>query len=276
MNTQKRILVPILCVLLLVGLAFIGSLSLGTRSALAQQSYQTPTPNAQGQIIYVVQPGDNCTTIFLRTNVAIETIRSLNNLDEACSVYENQELLLAQVEAPTVEPTAAPVEETPPPVEVTPVPVQPAGFAEICVVLFHDLDGNATRTEGETYLYGGVVSVNDRLGQVSLTGNTVAGNPDEDDTVVPLCFQEVPPGNYNVSIAIPDGFNPTTTTNLPLEVKAGDIATIDFGAQEATARPSEVDPGQTNSRSPLLGIIGAVILLSGLGLGFYMWRQRRI
>jgi len=173
------------------------------------------------------------------------------------------------VEAPALTETAQPTATLPANL-MTPTPTPPPGYAKICVVLFHDVDGTGTRTTGEDYLYGGVVSINDRMGKVSLTGTTVSGNPDTTD---PLCFDNIPAGSYNITVAIPDGFNPTTVTSYPLEVKAGDQATIDFGAQEATA---PVQQEQTASpRLPILAIVGMVILVAGLALAFLTWRQHR-
>jgi len=173
--------------------------------------YQTPTPNANGDIIFKVRPGDGCISISLLTNVPIETIKSLNGLDDACTLYEDQEIVIGRVEPVVLTQTAIPT-PTIPPEMITPSPTPSPGTATICVVLFHDMDGNGMRTEGEDYLYGGVVSINDRLGTVSLTGTTVAGNPDTTD---PLCFDNIPEGSYNITVAIPDGFNPTTSNELP-------------------------------------------------------------
>ena len=64
-------------------------------------------------------------------------------------------------------------------------------------------------------------------------------------------------------------------TNYALEVKAGELATIDFGAQESMAI-AEVPQADTVSRSPVLLVVGLVILLGGLGLGYYLWRQRKV
>ena len=87
-------------------------------------------------------------------------------------------------------------------------------------------------------------------------------------------FDDIPVGTYNISIAIPDDFNPTTVTNYPLEVRAGEEATIDFGGPLATAPESEVVP-DTAKRVPILAIVGGIILLAGLGLGFYMLRLNK-
>ncbi len=89
-----------------------------------------------------------------------------------------------------------------------------------------------------------------------------------------MCFDDIPVGTYNISIAIPDDFNPTTVTNYPLEVRAGEEATIDFGAQLAIPPESEVVP-DTARRVPVLAIVGGIILLAGLGLGVYMLRSNK-
>ena len=177
-------------------------------------------------------------------------------------------LVIGQVE---VTPMPATATATTPPEQITPTLTQMPGLAEICVVLFHDLDGNGRRTTGEDYLYGGEVSINDRSGSVSRTGTTVAGDP---DLVTPFCFVDLPSGSYNISIAIPDDFNPTTVTNYPLDVRAGESATIDFGAQLAE-QPGAETAGDTVTRIPFLGIVGAVIMLAGIGLGIYMWRTNK-
>lgn len=233
--------------------------------------YQTPTPNANGEIIFKVRPGDGCISISLLTNVTIETIKSLNNLDDNCTLMENQEIILGRVEPVVLTQTAEPT-PTIPPEMVTPSPTPSPGTATICVVLFHDKDGNGMRTEGEDYLYGGEISVSNRSGSVSETGTTVAGNPED---VTPRCFEKLPPDSYNVTVAIPDGFNATTSTNYALEVKAGEDATIDFGAQESAPSAGVVEPDSAR-RSPVLAIVGGIILLAGLGLGFYLWRSRKI
>ncbi len=127
------------------------------------------------------------------------------------------------------------------------------------------------RTDGENFLYGGEVSINDRTGTVSRVSTTVAGDP---DTTKPMCFEQLPPGEYNISIAVPDGFNNTTATNHAITVVSGETITIDFGAQEATPEDMNMQ-GEARALSPLLFILGGVILLSGLGLLFYMIRARK-
>jgi LysM repeat protein len=268
MKTKSKTLPLFLLLLTVLGL----SLSTLRLPASAQGTpYQTPTPNANGDIIFKVRPGDGCISISLLTNVPIETIKSLNGLDDNCTLLDGQDIVIGRVEPVVLTQTAIST-PTIPPEMITPSPTPSPGTATICVVLFHDMDGNGMRTEGEDYLYGGEVSISNRSGSVSLTGTTVAGIPDE---VEPRCFPDLPQDSYNVTVAIPDGFNATTTTNYALEVKAGEDATIDFGAQESAPSAGVVEPDSAR-RSPVLAIIGGVVLLAGLGLGFYLWRTRKI
>ena len=268
MKTKTKTLPLFLLILIVLGL----SLSALRLPASAQGTpYQTPTPNANGDIIFKVRPEDSCTSISLLTNVPIDTIKSLNSLDDTCSLMEGQDIVIGRVEPVVLTQTAMPTPTIPPQL-ITPTVTPSPGTATICVVLFHDMDGNGMRTEGEDYLYGGEVSVSNRSGSVTLTGTTVAGIPDEID---PRCFPDLPQDTYNVTVAIPDGFNATTTTNYALEVKAGEDATIDFGAQESAPSAGVVEPDSAR-RSPLLAIVGGVVLLAGLGLAFYLWRTRKI
>lgn len=266
MNKRMKLLTSAILFLLITMLA-VATLN-ASDFVNAQTPYNTPTADAAGRILYIVQPGEFCSQIQERTGVPISEIIRLNGLTEACEVFGGDEIVIGLVEVTPLPPTAT---ATIPAGQITPTLTPMPGLAEICVVLFHDMDGNGMRTEGEDYLYGGEVSVNDRLGSVSLTGRTVAGSP---DIVDPYCFVDLPVGTYNISIAIPDDFNPTTVTNYPLEVRAGESATIDFGAQLAS-QPGEELVSDTVRRVPVLGIVGLIILLAGVGLGVYMWRSNK-
>ena len=60
-----------------------------------------------------------------------------------------------------------------------------------------------------------------------------------------------------------------------LEVKAGDRAFVDFGAQ---SKDVVVDPGAEDNSgggSMGLGIFGGLLLLGGAGLGYYAWRTSK-
>lgn len=266
--TAKRNIFPyILLALLMAGLVL--ALSLAMTSPVAarpggQVVYQTPTPNAEGRILYKVQTGDSCLRIELLTGTKVEQLRTLNKLNDACDLIVGQDLLLAVV---TPAPTATPnpdITATP----VLPTPTPPPGSGEICIVLFADVNGNAIREDAEAPILGGAVSVSDRSGDISRTGLT----SDRDE---PVCFPELPEGEYNISMAVPAGYNPTTTTNYPLQLLAGNRSIIDFGAQISVRQPPPGQGAGESNRSPLLLIAGAVLILGGIGLGVYFRVMRR-
>lgn len=233
----------------------------------SQASYQTPTPNAEGQIIYTVQEGDNCTRIFLLTGVPVDEIIAGNNLTSECILTPGQELIIAEVDPAT----ATPEGPAPTPTLGEPTPTPFDGNGEVCVVLFEDLDGNQMRTETEFYLAGGVVSMSNRAGTYSETVETAGGDP---ALVDPACFEDVPEGDYNLSMGIPDGYVATTSLNVPLTVSAGDTIVIDFGAQPSSQAPEPDGPVQGGGRSPLLLVIGILFLAGGAALTFFFIRSR--
>uniref|UniRef100_A0A7C4KYK3 LysM peptidoglycan-binding domain-containing protein n=2 Tax=Bellilinea TaxID=475960 RepID=A0A7C4KYK3_9CHLR len=242
--------------LLLGGLIFLLSLSLIQPSASqAQVLYFTPTPNENGQIFYTVKEGDTCISVSLLNQVSLDDLRRLNNLDAACVLITGSKLLLGTVEP---QPTSA-VLPTETPVLPSPTPFR--GTGRVCIVLFNDVNGNALAEEGESAIPGGAVSITDRLGRVSLTGET---SPSLEE---PACFDNLEEGEYNISVAIPQGYNPTTLLNYALKVSAGDNSVLDFGAQlSSQAVPTPVSEG---GRSPLMAVMGGIILLAGLGLAVY-------
>jgi hypothetical protein len=141
----------------------------------------------------------------------------------------------------------------------------------VCVQLFNDVNGDATHAEDELTLAGGAVSITDRIGGVSETKNTT-------DSVDPVCV-EVPEGEYNISMAIPSGYNATTALNLQtVKVQAGDMAILEFGAQVSSAPQAEAAPGvalQPTGTGLLLAILGGLFILMGIGLGVYAAVRRR-
>lgn len=252
------------------GLVFL-ALTSRLMTVSAQGTVPTNTPDSLGKVYYKVQAGENCSIVAEKTGTSVQNIISFNGLRTDCPLFEGQDLIIAMVSPVINTPTTAPT-ATPDPALITPGPTPSGGASKICVVLFNDLNGNGVRAEGESYLYGGVVGLNDSVGKVSLTGKTVAGDP---ALVQPFCFLDVPEGTYNLTMAIPDDFNPTTAMNYPVSVKVGEVATIDFGAQEKAPVPITGPLAPEGQKSPILGIVGAVLLISGLGLAYYMWRNRR-
>lgn len=228
---------------------------------LPQINLSTPTPGVDGRIIYIVKENDTCTSISLLMGISEQELRELNNLqndtdgDDCSFLWIGQEMLIAIEEEPTITPTSEI------PAEPTATPFK--GSGTICIFLFNDENGNALAEEIELPVAGGAVSLTDRLSTVNQTGTT-------DDTGESLCFVDIPEGDYNISVAIPEGYNPTTVMNYALTLNAGQVSTIDFGAQPG----SGLQPvfGEESS-SPLLLVLGIFFVLVGGGLWFYVRRM---
>lgn len=239
-----------------------------SNTAYSQAFYYTPTPQSDGRIVYIVKANDTCQSIALKNNIDIQVLRELNNLtfsterDECQFIREGQELLIGVLQASTPTPTS------PVPLEPSPTPFK--GNGTICIFLFNDSNGNALAEETEIGLGGGQVSITDPLSRVNLTGATIEGTAEGSEA---LCFEDIPEGQYSISVAIPEGYNPTTVLNFTLDLGAGDSSTIDFGAQPSSRlRPPLSGDG---SPSPLLAVLGLFFIAAGVGLWFYLRKISR-
>ncbi len=226
----------------------------------------TPTPGPDGRIIYVVRANDTLMGIALIMNVPIEKLRELNNLS-GDTIFEGQKLLLGMGGPLEVTPTSGP---TPTPTAILPTPSPVPGKGTLCIILFNDLNGNAIREDGENSLPNGKISFGNPSGTVSQAVDSGAGEEHQ-------CFPDLPEGPYSLSVAIPDGYNPTTATDHELVLGAGEPTYVNFGAQanSQTQAASAVIPETSDERSPILGIIGGLFLLAGIGLAVYGARVLR-
>lgn len=255
-----------------MGLLLFG-LWLPAGAAPKAQQYVTPTPGTDGRIIYVVQPGDNCFRVAALHGISVDQLRQLNSrLDENCTLVEGEELLIGIVAAatPTVQANLTPSTPT-----VTPTPL--SGLTEVCVLLFNDGNGNAMREELEAAIAGGAVSVTEINGKYSASLDTVL--PSDPEAYPGVCFTDIPEGTYNITVAQPEGYNPTMEFSYSLQVNAGDRAFVDFGAQsrDIVADP-DANTGESSDNggtSTMLAAFGILLLLGGAGLGFYAWRSSK-
>lgn len=261
---RHSILALVACAML--GTAFI-ALAIPVRAAPPHQMtpFPTPTPGPDGRILYVVQPGDTLLRISLISGVSIDELRGLNNLLND-NIIAGQSLLLGLGGPSEATPTAGP---SPTPTPILPTPSPQPGFGELCVLLYNDRNGDAIRQEDEPSVPEGAISVNNRSGSVSFTTPTEAGDAHQ-------CFTELAEGEYSISVGVPDGYNPTTLTSFIVNLRAGDTTYLDFGAQVSSKSdvqaPAAEEPG---GRSPLLGILGGLVLLAGIGLAVFAGRLMR-
>jgi hypothetical protein len=261
-------------ILIFFSAVLIAGLMLSVNSVTAAspaQGFVTSTPGADGRILYTVVEGDTCSGVALRHGISLQQLRAYNTrLDENCTLIPGQQIVVGLVQ-PQTGPTPGP----------SPTPTQPAltvtpfsGTTEVCVLLFDDRNGDALRQTTELGVDGGAVSLTNLNGSYSQTLTTTAQTDPDTGEPVRSCFQDVPAGEYSLSMAVPDGYNPTMLLSYKMSVKAGDRASVDFGAQSKTETASE-PVSQGNTRSPGLGFIGLLLLLAGVGLGYYAYRSNQ-
>lgn len=248
---------------------------LSTPASAAPQAqltpFPTPTPAADGRIMYTVQAGDTLWRIAAVTEMSMDEIRQLNGLAPDEVIQEGQLLLLGVAEAAPVEgATAEPGEAG---AAASPTPTLAEGetqdTAVICVLLYEDLNGDALRQETENGIEGGEASVTERTGAYSDKKSTAAGAD-------PVCFEDdLPVGNYIVTMAIPDGYNATTSLSVDFELMAGDTTYLNFGAQKTAEAEQEAPLLAESGRATLFGILGVGLLLAGIGAGVYSIRLAR-
>ncbi len=225
----------------------------------APTAFLTPTPNANGNVIYVVQEGDTAWRIAAVAGISLEELYALNGLKSTDFLTPGMQLTLAKL-----SPTQPPAAETSASPTLTPTPV--GGTADICVLLFVDQNGNASLDEGEPPLSGGQVSV-------ANTGGSVVGDESTTDDPEGHCFVGLEMGDYNVSAAVPAGYNPTTSMNTPVRIAPGDVSYVEFGAQPSAALGG--DNTGDSQRSLLLGILGVSFLVAAGALGYIASRYNR-
>jgi len=231
------------------------------------QGFITATPNPDGRILYIVQEGDNCSIIALKHGISVAQLRLFNTrLDPDCTIAIGQQLVVGL----SVQNLPTGLAPTLPSPTVTATPV--SGTTEVCVLLFDDKNGDSLRQETEFGIDGGAVSLTNLNGSYSKTENTSSATDPDTADPVRACFVDVPAGDYNVTVAVPDQYNATMLLSYKLTVKAGDRASIDFGAQSKAVTISE-STDQGGSRSSPLGIFGLLLLLGGAGLGYYAYRS---
>ncbi len=262
MNSKRFLALFTLITMLMLGLW------LPANAAPAVQAIPTPTAGPDGRIIYIVQPGDSCTRAAAINGISVDQLRQLNSrLDTNCTLIEGQELLIGIVSLAGT-PTAGP---SPTPLPPTASPTPFTGTTIICVLLFEDANGDGLRETTEPAVADGAISVTEINGEYSASLDTVTS---VDPEYRGECFDNVPEGEYNITVGIPDNYNPTMVLDYRLQVNAGDRAYANFGVQ---SKDVVADPGATGedekTTSPLLGILGTIFLLGGAGLGYYAWRS---
>jgi hypothetical protein len=268
MSKMKKIF--LFTTLILASLLLMGSTVYSQPVPVAQFTpYPTPTPGNDGRIVYIAVEGDSAwriAAIFGFTGEAYNELRTLNNWGDNPSIYPGDEVILGIVSVLEPTPLLGP---TPTPAPILPTPSPEPGWGELCILLYNDENGDSMRQGTEASIPGGAFSISSRSGAYSTTADTFPGFDYQ-------CFENLLEGEYSISIAPPEGFNPTTRMSYSIDVKAGEKHYIDFGAQMNSEKVAEMPAPQGEGQSPLLGVVGGVFLLAALVMAGFAWRMLRL
>jgi hypothetical protein len=149
---------------------------------------------------------------------------------------------------PTATPTVTPTGPTPT-ITATPTATPPTG--SICVLAFHDQNGNIQRDPGEPILAGATITITDSSGVVLFVYTT-------DGVHEPYCFTGLTPGTYRVEERNPAGYPLSTTPDIwSVTIFPGAPFTVAFGDQPLpTPTPTGPPPATaTPTATPTTGSI---------------------
>jgi LysM repeat protein len=258
----------------------------------------TPTPRPDGSIVHVVQSGDTLSSIALRYDVSVDELRQLNagSIGENSLIRPGQELVVSvPSEAPTSTPLPEPPTATPESEgegEGLPSPTATTEGASVCVLAFHDRNGDTVRDPDTEEL----------LPNVDFTLATASGVLAEytsDGVNEPHCFTGLAPGSYRVIQQAPAGYQATGLPEQNVALAQGTSFDLQFGNARNTAEasPDEADqaPADTDSSSDegrtdtngngLLGnvltnvarVAGVLVLIlaGAIAVLFFLSRRRR-
>jgi hypothetical protein len=254
-----------LLVLVLVLPALSGQ---GEAAPLAQFTpFPTPTPGQDGRIIYIAEPGDSAWRIAAIFGLSMEELRALNKWGvESPTIIAGDSIILGFSSIIQATPTMGPSPTAGP---LLPTPSREPGWGQLCIILYNDLNGDSLRQESEPSLPGGAFSVSSRDGTFSKTAETKPGDEHE-------CHENIPEGTFNITVAIPDGYNPTTELNYSLRIQAGETHYVDFGAQANSETVAEQPGPVGEGNSPIFGLIGGALLIAAVGLALFGGRLLRV
>lgn len=265
----------------------------------------TPTPRPDGAIVHVVQSGDTLGAIALQYDISIDELRELNagSIGDDNLIRTGQELVVSiPSEAPTSTPLPEPPTATPEPEgETSPTPeaeneteTEP-GACSVCVLAFHDRNGDTVRDEADEEL----------LPNVEFTLANASGVVAEhttDGVSEPYCFTGLAPGSYRVIQQAPAGYEATGLAEQNVALAEGTSFDLQFGnartgaesaseageasetdAPEAASSESESTGGEGESSlltrvltnvARVAGIL-VLILAGAIAVLFFLTRRRR-
>jgi len=130
----------------------------------------------------------------------------------------------------------------------TPTPTPPTGTGTICVLVYHDVNGNQTRDFGESLLAGAIITLTD-ANRLPLYTYTTDGMHE------PHCFPGLTPGDYYVLEKNPPNYISTTGDTILLTVASGATRYVEFGDRMPVVPTETPTPTATPVRRLFLPLI---------------------
>ena len=197
-----------------------------------------PTPRPDGCRVHIVQPNDTLFGISLQYGIPMEDLERLNagSLGPNKMIFVGQEIVLSC-------PPATPTPEATP----TPVPTPTPEAGQVCVLAFHDRNGDGVRQmETEELLPNAVFSLSDATGLV--------GQYTTDGISEPYCFPGLRPGAYQVAVQPPAGYGVNGPAQVALALTSGGQLEAAIPMQRgasAGATPAAVLPTPSTTENPV-------------------------
>ncbi len=276
----------------------------------------TPTPDVDGFVRMAVPPGGSLWAVAANAGITLDEIASLNNIATNAFVQEGQLLIVGVAE--TVDPAgdsseaetdggqsggssdsgdepAAPQSLAESPTAPPPLPTAtsaPSG-GRMCLNAFGDIDGNGKHEASEGFMAGVTFMLlqnNETLAQGISRGTDQA-----------VCFENLAAGSYLVREVLPSSLEPTTSTELMLDLEENRQIGLEFGSRlrsdsastdgvaiadtttngssgETVIAPTAMaNPDEDAGNSGLAGYSGVIFLGLAAALGavlFFFSRQR--
>jgi len=248
----------------------------------------TPTPRPDGAMVHIVESGDTLFGIALMYGIDVDQIRELNasSLGSNDLLSIGQELVIAlPSETPTPTPLPPPPSPTPESITTTQASPTPPAGASLCVLAYHDRNGDALWDEAtEELLPNAEFTVADTSG--------VIAQYTSDGLNEPYCFTGLAQGAYRVIQSPPPGYEPSSPAEWPVALAEGTGWDFQFGnvrsgspaAPGETTEPTPANGGDDESNSGLTfgsvfsviaKISGVLVLLLAIGVAVLFILNRR-
>ena len=211
------------------------------------QTGPTATPDADGVIYYVVQPGDTLSAIAFRHNTTIETLLALNNMSDSDFIVAGDRLIVSIIAPEATEAPLTPTATRPPPTPTnTAVPAPPT---LLCLTAFTDANGNGQRDPGEPLQAAVAFTV--------FNSTAVVANYVTDGLSEPHCVEIQTPGEYQVTRSIAPGETLTTSGNRTVIINPQDVVQLQFGGFTGAAPTPAAAPPPAASPPEDLPVVGS-------------------